>query len=784
MKKFTIVLFSFFLFSLIPAQYIQAQGTVKDYQNAEKFLYCNVLKLVKNWNLRPNWINKSDMFWYRTQTKNGYNFIKVNPRTGKSSGAFNQQKLAKALSTVLKKSINPDSLPVKELKFSKDQKFITFNIDSTGYKYVLKTDQLSKVKTKPKLKKNESKSPDGKWIVFLKDYNLFLRSTETGKVTRLTKDGIRNYDYANQKSWYKLRDESKGYVYNPHINITWSKDSKSFVTFKEDNRGVGRLYLYQTMPDSGLRAKIWSYERALPGEKAPTRKYYIFNIQNKTEVPIHVNPVAIFCEDISPTWTKDGKHIFFSRFSRGYKSYNLFFADPKTGNARIAIHQTENPMIELQMKFTRVIDTGKQIIVSSEQSGWNQLYLFNGQTGKLINRITHGQYVVRGIKYVDQKKHVIYFTAGGKQPGVDPYFKFLYRIDFNGHNLKCLTPEDADHQITMSPHGEYFIDNYSRVNLPTVSVLRRSSDGKLIKVLQKADISKLLATGWRHPQPFKAKARDGKTNIYGVIFFPSTFNPHIKYPILDDTYSGPQAVNTPKNFIGGIWNDAQSLAEVGFIVIKVDGLGTAMRSKKFHDFSYHNLGDIGSPDHIAAIKQLAGKYHFLDTTRVGIFGYSAGGYDAVHAMLMHPEFYKVAVAGSGNQDQRMAKAWWPEQYMGMPYGFNGKVMPAKERWPHPFRETPHDYYIDQSNITLANRLQGKLLLCCGDMDNNVNPECTLRLADQLIKDNKDFQMLIFPNMNHEKLWGNLYFIRKRMDFFVKNLWDITPPKEFKFTKLK
>lgn len=522
----------------------------------------------------------------------------------------------------------------------------------------------------------------------------------------------------------------------------------------------------------------------LPGEKAATLKYYVFNIQNKTKTPIQVKPIATMCSSISPTWTKDDKQIYFADFTRGYKSYNIFFADPNTGKAHIAVHDTSNTYVDEIMVHSSVVDNGKEVIYSSERSGWNQLYLFNSQTGKLINRITHGQYVVRDIKYVDQKNHIIYFTAGGRQPGVDPYFLYLYRVDFNGHNLKCLTPENADHQVIMSPHGKYFVDNYSRVDLPTASVLRRSSDGKLISILQKADISKLLATGWKHPQRFAGKARDGKTNIYGVIFFPSTFNPNIKYPILDDTYSGPQAVNTPKNFIRGIWNDAQSLAEVGFIVIKVDGLGTAMRSKKFHDFSYHNLGDIGSPDHIAAIKQLARKYHFMDTTRVGIFGYSAGGYDAVHAMLIHPEFYKVAVAGSGNMDQRMAKAWWPEQYMGMPYGFNEKLMPAKERWPQPFKGNPHDYYINQSNITLANHLQGKLLMCCGDMDNNVNPDCTLRMADQLIKDNKDFQLLIFPNMNHAKLWGNLYFIRKRMDFFVKNLWGIEPPREFRFTKLK
>ncbi|HRW62586.1 MAG TPA: prolyl oligopeptidase family serine peptidase, partial [Bacteroidales bacterium] len=291
---------------------------------------------------------------------------------------------------------------------------------------------------------------------------------------------------------------------------------------------------------------------------------------------------------------------------------------------------------------------------------------------------------------------------------------------------------------------------------------RRLSDGMLIKELQEANIDKLIATGWKHPERFIVKARDGKTDLYGVLQYPSNFDPNKKYPIIDNSYSGPQAVNVPKSFRRGIWNDWLPLSEVGFIVMRIDGMGTAMRSKAFHDVSYKNLGDIGGPDHIAGIRQLAGRYHYIDTNKVGIFGHSAGGYDAAHAILKFPDFYKVAVASAGNHDHRMSKAWWPEQYMG----------------------EPGDHYNEQSNLTIAGNLKGNLMLIHGDMDNNVNPASTYRLAAELVNQNKDFELVIIPNANHDLTWRSKYATRKRMDFFVKHLWNIEPPKEFEFNEYK
>jgi len=338
----------------------------------------------------------------------------------------------------------------------------------------------------------------------------------------------------------------------------------------------------------------------------------------------------------------------------------------------------------------------------------------------------------------------------------------LYRVNLEGKGLSLLTPEKAHHQIFISPKGKYLVDNISRVDLPTITVLRRTRDGKKLLTLARADVTKLKEMGWQFPEPFKVKARDNKTDIYGVIFRPSRFDPSRHYPVIDGTYTGPQAVRTPKSFIRGLRNSDQPLAELGFIVVTIDGLGSARRSRAFHDVSYKNLGDIGAADHIKAIKELAGRYPYMDIQKVGIYGHSAGGYDAAHALLTHPEFYKVAVSSAGNHDHRMAKIWWPELYMG-PMG---------------------DHYNKQSNLSLVKNLKGKLLLVHGDMDNNVNPASTLRLAAELVKANKDFDLLIIPNRRHN-LSDHPYFIRKRWDYFVTHLLGKTPPPQYKIaTEIK
>ena len=739
-----------------------SQGTSEDYQRAEKFLHFNIYNLVHNLNLNPNWINESSNFWFKTELENGHQFILVLADKNEVKQAFNHKKMAKALENELEKSINPDSLPFSKIKFKKDLKEILFKVDTLNFKYDITKNILSKyTPDKTNLKKNESKSPDGKWIAFVKNYNLYIKNIKTKDEFQLTTDGVDHFDYGTPLSWYEIVDLSVGNKYDPEIYVEWSPDSKKFMAIKLDRRNAKNLYLYQSLPEEGMRAKVWSYERALPGENSiPLQEFYIFDIKEKTNVKIDLKPFEDIWSGFAPSWTKDGSKFYFAQMARYYKSIDLYFANPNTGKAENIIHEDANTMIEYQMVDCKLIKNSEKVIWMSERDGWSHLYLYDGETGKLINQITKGEFVVRDITFVDDKNNVVYFIAGGKEKNRDPYFKHLYKINFDGTGMTLLTPENAEHEIQLSADKKYFIDNFSRVDLKPKAVLRRLFDGKLIKELQEANIDKLLATGWKYPEQFIVKARDGKTDIYGILQYPSNFNPTKKYPIIDNSYSGPQAVNAPKSFRRGIWNDWTPLAEVGFIVMRIDGLGTAMRSKAFHDFSYMNLGDIGALDHISGIKQLAKKHSYIDTSKVGIFGHSAGGYDAAHALLTHPEFYKVGVAIAGNHDQRMAKAWWPEQYMG----------------------APGNQYTDQSNLTLAKNLKGKLLLAHGDMDNNVNPACTYRLAAELVKHNKDFDLIITPNDNHGDAWGNKYLIRKRMDFFIKHLWDINPPKEFEFKK--
>jgi len=737
-----------------------SQGTYKDYQRAEKFLHFNVYDLVQNLYLNPNWIDKTSDFWYKTEIENGHHFNLVLSSKNEVKPAFDHKKMASALEKELGKTINPDSLPFSKIKFKDKLKTIMFKVDSLNFKHEPKKNILSKyTPQKNNLKKNESKSPNGKWIAFVKDYNLYLKNSKTEEEFQLTTDGIDLYDYATPLSWDKIVDESVGDTYDPEIYVEWSPNSKKFMAIKLDRRNRTKLLMYQSLPEFGMRAKVWSYERSLPGENSiPMQEFYIFDVENKSNVKVDLEPIEVIWSGFAPSWTENSETFYFAQMARYYKVIDLYFANPETGKINNLIHEEAKSMIEYQMVDCELVNNGEKVIWMSEQDGWSHLYLYEGKSGSLINQITKGEFVVRDIVYTDDKNEIVYFIASGKEQGRDPYFKHLYKINFDGTGLILLTPEDAEHEIQFSPDYTYFIDNLSRVDLKPKAVLRRLSDGKLINKLQEANIDKLLATGWRYPERFTVKARDGKTDIYGILQYPSTFNAELKYPIIDNSYSGPQAVNVPKSFRRGIWNDWTPLAEVGFIIMRIDGMGTAMRSKAFHDVSYLNLGDIGALDHIAGIKQLAEKYSYIDTTKVGIFGHSAGGYDAVHALLTHPEFYKVSVAAAGNHDHRMAKAWWPEQYMG----------------------ELGNHYNEQSNLSLVENLQGKLLIAHGDMDNNVNPASTYRLAAELIKHNKDFELIITPNDDHGDLWGNKYFIRRRMDFFVKHLWDIKPPKEFEF----
>ena len=744
---------------ILITQCVSAQEMIERYRKAEQYLPGNISKFTRNISLSINPVEYSNHFWYTVETEKGRKFNFFDGVEIKSREAFDHYQLANAIQKQTGKSISPDSLELNALTFNLQRNTVEFRLDTNLLEVRLDDYSLLKKAVDKTIKKNQSQSPDKKWLVEVRDYNLFLIQIETREEFRLTDDGIEKYEYATPLSWYKLVDESVGEKYDPSIYIKWSNDSKRFVCSRLDRRKVEKLYLYQSSPDSGFRAKVWSYERALPGENPITTEYYVFDVEEKSKVKIDLPPFADFTSSISPTWLNNDE-LYLARFRRGYKALDLFMANAASGNVQLLLSDSSQTMVEYQTINCQWLKNGREFFWTSERDGWNHIYRYDS-TGMQLNQVTKGDFAVRNIVKVDEEKQKVYFIASGREPNIDPYYQFLYSVNFNGDNTTVLTKENCEHQVWLPNEGDYFVDSYSRVDRPADHVVRSLNDGKIIFRLATASVDSLFKTGWKYPESFSVKARDGITDLYGVIFYPGNFDSTKTYPVIDATYSGPQAVRTPKSFSAGYRNYDRSIAELGFIVITIDGMGTAWRSKAFHDVSYKNLGDIGAEDHIGAIKQLAKTRPWMDLEKVGIYGHSAGGYDAAHALLIHPEFYKVGVSSAGNHDHRIAKAWWPEQYMGM----------------------PGQHYNEQSNFNLAKNLKGKLLLVHGDMDNNVNTASSLRLAAELIKHNKDFELLIIPNRSHG-LADHPYFIRKRWDWFVKHLLGEEPPKEYNIESYK
>jgi dipeptidyl aminopeptidase/acylaminoacyl peptidase len=733
---------------------VGAQGTLEDYQRAERLLPMNTKKLVAHMDVRPNWIEESSRFWYVDRLLDEKKvFVLVDPEKGTRTPAFDHQQLAASLSKATEKEHAAEDLPFDWFEFAEEGKTIVFRIGDDRWKCDLETYDLQKTEREP-----HGLSPDKKWVAFNREHNLWLRSVISGEEFQLTDDGIEKHDYAHQPSWYATVNISSPpkEKKEPEVTANWSEDSKHVVTLRMDRRQAKHLYMLQSVPEEGFRAQVWAYERSLPGDtEYATVEFFIFDVDAKTPVRAELEPQPSFLAWGLPQWSEDGMRLYATTYKRGYQQLDLYVIDAATGKIKVLITETSKTNVDTDSSSYRLVEDGKRILWTSERDGWNHIYIYDGTTGALEKQLTSGQWVVRNILHVDEARGWVYFSAGGKEEGRDPYFRHVYKVDLDGGAPILLTPENAEHEPAFSPDGTVFVDTFSRVEMPPTSVLRSTEDGSVLLELGQGDVSHLLAAGWAPPEAYSVKARDGKTDLYGIIYRPPNLDKNKKYPVIDATYSGPHAVRTPKSYARTVRGAEQAMAQLGFIVITIDGMGTAKRSKAFHDVSWSNLGDIGAPDHIGAMKQLKERYPYFDLDRVGIFGHSAGGYDAAHALLAHPDFYKVGVASAGNHDHRMAKIWWPEVYMG-PFG---------------------DHYEEQSNLTLAKNLKGKLLLVHGDMDNNVNPASTIRLVDELVKANKDFDLLILPNVDHG-MGEHPYFIRKRWDYFVEHLLGVEPPKEY------
>ena len=743
-----------------------AGDMAENYARAEQFLSWNYSKLAFSLRVEPHWLGKSERFWYRNETPGGSEFWLVDPQHHTRKPAFDRARLAAALSRVAGKDYAVNKLPFEAFEYLNHERALAFPMGGKQWTCDLKSYQCTQVALP--FAEDELPSPDGRWVAFLRDHNLFVRSTASHEEIQLTTDGRADFDYGSHAgaNLSYVSDQISHEKFPPVV--LWSHDSKRILTELLDQRQVGLQYLLQSVPpDGSVRPILWPFRLPLPGEAVPTVQIVIFDIATRSRVTVEGDPLlALYTTPLELNqiqWSDDDTRVYIVDLQRGLHSWILRGADPRTGITRTIIEErnpTFVPTADGEHLFAdgiRFIDNGAGLVSYSERDGWGHLYLYDAKTGMLNHQITHGAWLVRALLWVDERDRKVYFTAGGREPGRDPYFRHLYRINLDGSNIELLSPEDADHEIFVSPGGHYFVDNYSRVDLPPTSVLR-SADGRVILTLEKADISRLITAGWKPPERFSAKAADGTTDLYGVIFRPSGFDASNSYPVIDCIYPGPQSIRTPKSFMDSSQpaiGEPESLAELGFVTVTVDGRGTPFRSKPFHDVSYGHMGQAGNlEDHIAVIRQLAKRYPYMDLNRVGIIGHSAGGYAAARAILSYPDFYKVAVSGAGLHDLRGYNADWGEIYQGLPNGSN---------------------YSNTANKDLAANLKGKLLLIIGDMDDNVPPALTFQLIDALIKANKDFDLLVLPNRNHTSAYLDPYATRHRWDYFVKNLLGVEPP---------
>lgn len=724
---------------------VLSQGKLADYQRAELF---NGLMQNKIYNSPTTikWLAEKKQYFYTITTEKGTEYILVNPANLTRETAFDLQKLAVELSSISQKKLDGFKLPIYNVNMNENGTELRFTFDNKQWTYDLTTFKCKEIVRQDNQRaaaywgdrpidplERKVKSPDGQWTAYIKNYNVFVKATAT-----------------NAKEYQLSFDGAEGEYYNTDFN--WSPDSKKLATYKVRPNKPHLIYLIESSPTTQLQPILQSRNYLKPGDALPQLQPSLFIVANKKQIAVDQSKIQSQYAITNLEWRKDSRAFTFHYNQRGHQKYSVIEVNNEGSVKELIIEESKTFISYSGKLFRQDLNDGKEIIWASERDGWNHLYLYDGD-GKIKNQITKGNWVVRNVIKVNEKERTILFEGSGMEKNQDPYFIQYYKINFDGTGLVKLTTENGNHKAYFSENENTFVDTYSTIEKPQITVLRDGKTGKVLKELENGNIDALLKTGWKLPEIFSTKGRDGKTDIWGMIIRPSNFDPKKKYPIIEYIYAGPHDSFVPKSFANDSRGSLHELAELGFIVVQIDGMGTSNRSKAFHDVAWKNIKDGGFPDRILWIKEVAKKYNYMDIEKVGIFGNSAGGQSSLGALLFHPEFYKVAVSSSGCHDNRMDKMWWNEQWMGYPIG---------------------PEYGESSNVDNAYKLQGKLLLILGELDDNVDPSSTMQVINQLIKANKNFDFLMVPGMKHSL--GGDYGEHKRRDFFVKHLLGIDPPE--------
>ncbi|MFI6501718.1 DPP IV N-terminal domain-containing protein [Nonomuraea typhae] len=734
------------------------------YKNAEKLLGHNRHKIVFGAKVRPNWLEGGARFWYKSDTATRRQFLVVDPEAGTRRPAFDHERLAKALEAASGHEVSAIKLPFFFIALTGEA--VYFAAFAKNWQVSLDTYEVTETPAPPAVDPIEAVSPDGQHTVFRDGPNLGLRRIADNQTRTLTDDGDADHEYGVNPDYFQYDNWVKvvGLSENP-ICAIWSPDGAKVVTHRSDQSGIGKAWLIEDWPRDGSRPKLYPQRLALPGdEHIPLAEIAVVDVQSGQVVKAQAEPELMTV--VSPIllqwvwWAEDSSAVYYLSQPRDLRTLSLRRMDPLTGEVTTLVSESGPTRVDPNQvrinlyPLVRVINGGSEVLWYSQRDGWGHFYLYDAKTGELRNQVTSGRWTVQEILHVDEASRTVYFLANGLI-GEDPYRRSVCKADLDGGGFTRITDDSFDHAVSVSADGRFFVDSASTTGTPPITTVR-SWDGEVRVELERADISLMEATGWSAPERFRAKAADGVTDVYGLLYKPHDFDPDKCYPIIDSVYPGPQVPRVVPTFDpGGFGYEGEAFAALGFVVVAMDGRGTPGRDKAFHDHSYLNYRSAGAmEDHVAAITELARTRPWMDINKVGITGISGGGYQTARAMLDHPEFFKVGVSRSGNHDSMTYLQGWAEMFDG------------------PVGEV--DYSLS-SNAEHAHRLQGKLLLIAGGIDTKVLPEQTLRFVDRLIEHDKDFELLIIPGTEHLYLGFEHYSFRKIFDYFVRNLLDEEPP---------